>query len=174
MDLTYMDYLITRKLVNLPRVIKRHMGYVINTPRHELPYGQLLTRIFHAFDVPLNDKEDEQHVKYNNFDETFLGMCGLKRENGVWWLGSEVNRRRDEVKEEEENVEEVAPEETEIENERTESKKGDINEKEVEVDGSGSIEEFFDAEDGGKAADETAHATIAFPDENKKRKSKVR
>ncbi|GAB2285823.1 hypothetical protein Dimus_020262 [Dionaea muscipula] len=59
MDLTYMDYLLTKKKVNLPRVTIRHMAYVINVANHELPYGELLTRIFEAFNVPLNYKKGE-------------------------------------------------------------------------------------------------------------------
>ncbi|GAB2299243.1 hypothetical protein Dimus_033313, partial [Dionaea muscipula] len=42
LDLTYMDHLMSRKLVNLPRVI-RHMSYVISMKDHELPYGDWLT-----------------------------------------------------------------------------------------------------------------------------------
>ncbi|GAB2292807.1 hypothetical protein Dimus_027041 [Dionaea muscipula] len=100
MDPTYMDYLLTRKLVNLPRVIIRHMAYIINVPHHEFPYGELLTRVFEAFEVSLDDKEGEEPVKTNHYDETFLNMCQLKRENRVWWLGSGENRRRDEIEEE--------------------------------------------------------------------------
>ncbi|GAB2266136.1 hypothetical protein Dimus_001158 [Dionaea muscipula] len=59
MDLTYMDYLLSRRKINLPRVIIRHMEYVINVPNHEMPYGELLTRIFEAFHVPLNYKKGE-------------------------------------------------------------------------------------------------------------------
>ncbi|GAB2275543.1 hypothetical protein Dimus_010300, partial [Dionaea muscipula] len=101
MDLTYMDYLLSRRKINLPRVIIRHMAYVINVPNHELPYGELLTRIFEAFHVPLNYKKGEDPKRYDYFEETFLTMSQLKRENGVWWLGSGENRRRDD--------EEVAP-----------------------------------------------------------------
>ncbi|GAB2273115.1 hypothetical protein Dimus_007921 [Dionaea muscipula] len=39
LDLTYMDYLLTRRLVNLPRVMLRHMAYVIYVPCLELSYG---------------------------------------------------------------------------------------------------------------------------------------
>ncbi|GAB2282169.1 hypothetical protein Dimus_016722 [Dionaea muscipula] len=38
MDLTYMDHLMTRRLVNLPRVMMRHMSYVISMKDHELSY----------------------------------------------------------------------------------------------------------------------------------------
>ncbi|GAB2272533.1 hypothetical protein Dimus_007356 [Dionaea muscipula] len=38
MDLTYMDHLMARRLVNLPRVMMRHMSYVISMKDHELPY----------------------------------------------------------------------------------------------------------------------------------------
>ncbi|GAB2294888.1 hypothetical protein Dimus_029080, partial [Dionaea muscipula] len=100
MDLTYMDYLLTKKKVNLPRVIISHMAYVISIPQHELPYGELLTRIFEAFEMLLNDKEGDDPVKTDYFEETFLTMCQLKREQGVWWLGIGENRRRDDMIEE--------------------------------------------------------------------------
>ncbi|GAB2293083.1 hypothetical protein Dimus_027298 [Dionaea muscipula] len=96
MDLTYTNYLLTRKKVNLPRVIIRHMAYVINVPNHELPHGELLTRIFEAFNVPLDYRKSKDPIRIDFFEETFLKMCQLKREQGVWWLGIGVNRRRDE------------------------------------------------------------------------------
>ncbi|GAB2296101.1 hypothetical protein Dimus_030238 [Dionaea muscipula] len=37
---------------------------------------------------------------------TFLTMCKLTREDGVWWIGSGENRRRDDAPEEEEEEEE--------------------------------------------------------------------
>ncbi|GAB2296839.1 hypothetical protein Dimus_030940 [Dionaea muscipula] len=60
MDLTYMDHLMSRRLVNLPRVMMRHMGYVISMKDHELPYGDWLTMVFEEFDVPLVDKKGEE------------------------------------------------------------------------------------------------------------------
>ncbi|GAB2273610.1 hypothetical protein Dimus_008397, partial [Dionaea muscipula] len=65
----------------------------------------LLTRVFDAFEVPLDDKEGEEPVKIDFYEETFLNMCQLKREKGVWWLGFGSNRRRD-------NKEEAINEET--------------------------------------------------------------
>ncbi|GAB2295353.1 hypothetical protein Dimus_029525, partial [Dionaea muscipula] len=38
MDLIYMDHIVSRRLVNLPRVMMRHMSYVISVKDHELPY----------------------------------------------------------------------------------------------------------------------------------------
>ncbi|GAB2275873.1 hypothetical protein Dimus_010618 [Dionaea muscipula] len=43
MDLIYMDHLVSRRLVNLSRVMMRHMSYVISMKDHELPYGDWLT-----------------------------------------------------------------------------------------------------------------------------------
>ncbi|GAB2288342.1 hypothetical protein Dimus_022675 [Dionaea muscipula] len=43
MDLTYMDHILTKRLVNLPRLMMRHMAYVISVEYHELPYGDWLT-----------------------------------------------------------------------------------------------------------------------------------
>ncbi|GAB2290744.1 hypothetical protein Dimus_025017 [Dionaea muscipula] len=77
-----MDYLLIKKKVNLPRVIIRHMAYVINVSNHELPYGELLTKIFEAFSVPLNHKKGEDPKRYDYFEETFLTMCQLKRIDG--------------------------------------------------------------------------------------------
>ncbi|GAB2283315.1 hypothetical protein Dimus_017833 [Dionaea muscipula] len=83
MDLIYMDHLIARRLVNLLRVIMWHMSYVISVKDHELPYGHWMTM-------------GEEPKKYDFFEETFLTMYKLSRENGVWWIGTGENRRRDE------------------------------------------------------------------------------
>ncbi|GAB2273040.1 hypothetical protein Dimus_007850 [Dionaea muscipula] len=80
MDLTYMEYLTTRLPINLPRLTLRHMTYVINVPHHELPYEELLNRVFDAFEVPLDDKEDVhvegEHVEKE--DETDDSGSGEK------------------------------------------------------------------------------------------------
>ncbi|GAB2284398.1 hypothetical protein Dimus_018852 [Dionaea muscipula] len=62
---------------------------------HELPYGDWLTLVFEAFGVPLVIKKGEEPKKYDFFEDTFLTMCKLTREDGIWWLGSGENRRRD-------------------------------------------------------------------------------
>ncbi|GAB2273185.1 hypothetical protein Dimus_007988 [Dionaea muscipula] len=89
MDLIYMDHLTSRKLVNLPR----------------------LTMVFKAFDVPLIDKQGEEPKRYDYFEKTFLTMCQLKRENGVWWLSTSDHRRRDDDVEEVNNDDQVVNEE---------------------------------------------------------------
>ncbi|GAB2302023.1 hypothetical protein Dimus_036048 [Dionaea muscipula] len=113
MDLTYMDHLMTRRLVNLPRVMMRHMSYVISMKDHELPYGDWLTMVFEEFGVPLADNKGEESKRYDCFEETFLTMCKLTRENGVWWIGTGENRRRDDAPEEEGLAEDVHEEEEE-------------------------------------------------------------
>ncbi|GAB2278903.1 hypothetical protein Dimus_013577, partial [Dionaea muscipula] len=75
-------------------VMLRHMAYVISVPSHELPYGDWMTMVFEAYNVPLDDKQGEELKRYDYFEETFLSMCQLKRENGVWWLGIGENWRR--------------------------------------------------------------------------------
>ncbi|GAB2295929.1 hypothetical protein Dimus_030077 [Dionaea muscipula] len=131
-----------KRLVNLPRVMIRHMSYVISMKDHELPYGDWLTMVFEAFGVPLVDKKGEEPKRYDYFEETFLTMCKLTRENGVWWIGSGENRRRDD------DVD--APREEE--EEEDEGNKDDfdweavIDEAAVEGE-SGSGEKFYDAED---------------------------
>ncbi|GAB2290493.1 hypothetical protein Dimus_024770 [Dionaea muscipula] len=61
--------------------------YVISGKDHELPYGDWMTMVFEAFGVPLVDKKGEEPKRYDYFEETFLTMCKLTRENGVWWIG---------------------------------------------------------------------------------------
>ncbi|GAB2268303.1 hypothetical protein Dimus_003274 [Dionaea muscipula] len=41
------------------------------------------------------NKQGEEPKSYDHFEETFPSMCQLKRENGVWWLGTGEHRRRD-------------------------------------------------------------------------------
>ncbi|GAB2283428.1 hypothetical protein Dimus_017943 [Dionaea muscipula] len=147
MDLTYMDHLVNRRRINLPRVMMRHMAYVISVKDHELPYGDWMTMVFEAFGVPLVNKKGEEPKRYDYFEETFLTMCKLRREDGIWWIGSGENRRRDDN--------EDAPEE-EAEKE-DEGNKDDfdweavIDEAAVEGE-SGSGERFYDAEDESRGS----------------------
>ncbi|GAB2288459.1 hypothetical protein Dimus_022791, partial [Dionaea muscipula] len=118
MDLTYMDHLLMRTLVNLPRVMLRHMAYVISVENHELSR---------------RDDEDE----------------GVNNENAPA-----------------ENLEEN-PEgfEWEAVNDEAEIQGGEM-EKGVEVEASGSDDEFYDAEvEVEEPADEIVEvpAVPAFP-----------
>ncbi|GAB2296705.1 hypothetical protein Dimus_030813 [Dionaea muscipula] len=110
----------------------------------------------HGFDIygSLNGKEKgEEPKKYDFFEDTFLTMCKLTREDGIWWIGSGENRRRDD--------DEAAPEE-EAEGE-DEGNQVDfdweavIDEATVEGE-SGSGEKFYDAE-------EEAQGSPELPDE---------
>ncbi|GAB2268495.1 hypothetical protein Dimus_003452 [Dionaea muscipula] len=74
MDLTYMNHLMARRLVNLPRVMMRHMSYVISMKEHEFPYGDWLTMVFEEFGLPLVDKKEEEPKRTDYFEETFLTM----------------------------------------------------------------------------------------------------
>ncbi|GAB2269016.1 hypothetical protein Dimus_003944 [Dionaea muscipula] len=148
MDLTYMDHLMARRLVNFPRVMMRHMSYVISMKDHELPYGDWLTMVFEEFGVPLVDKKGEAPKRYDYFEETFLTMCKLKRENEVWWVGTGENRRRDdEIDAQEEEAEEEEEDQTEFDWEAV------IDEAAVEGE-SGSGEKFYDVEDGVQGSPE--------------------
>ncbi|GAB2290245.1 hypothetical protein Dimus_024527 [Dionaea muscipula] len=141
LDLTYMDHLMSRRLVNLPRVMIRHMSYVISMKDHELPYGDWLTMVFEAFGVPLVDKKGEEPKRYDYFEETFLTMCKLTRENGVWSIGRGENRRRDDA---------VDVSEGEAE-EEAEGNKDDFD---WEAGESGSGEKFYNAEDKDQGSPE--------------------
>ncbi|GAB2285738.1 hypothetical protein Dimus_020175 [Dionaea muscipula] len=141
MDLIYMDHLIARRLVNLPRVMMRHMSYVISVKDHELPYGEWLTMVFEEFGVPLVDKKGEEPKKYDFFEETFLTMCKLTRENEVWWISSGENRRRDD------EVEAPAEEVHEEEEGQNDFDWEAVIDEAADQGESGSGEKFYDAED---------------------------
>ncbi|GAB2290307.1 hypothetical protein Dimus_024585 [Dionaea muscipula] len=48
-----------------------------------------------SFWCTLVNKKGEVPKMYDYFEETFLTMCKLRREDGIWWIGSGENRRRD-------------------------------------------------------------------------------
>ncbi|GAB2286328.1 hypothetical protein Dimus_020745 [Dionaea muscipula] len=113
MDLTYMDHLMSRIL---------------------------LTKVFEEFGVPLVDKKGEEPKRTDYFEETFLTMCKLRREDGVWWIGSGENRRGDDVVD--------APEEEAEEEEENQTEfdwKAVIDEA-AEQGESGSDDQFYDAQ----------------------------
>ncbi|GAB2288140.1 hypothetical protein Dimus_022484 [Dionaea muscipula] len=112
------------------------MDYVISVPTHELPYGDWLTMVFEAYNVSLVDKQGEEPKSYDYFEETFQSMCQLKRENGVWWLGTVID-------------------EVEIQREEME--------KEAEIQGEfGSDDKFYDAEVGVEEPADEVPAVPAF------------
>ncbi|GAB2288777.1 hypothetical protein Dimus_023087, partial [Dionaea muscipula] len=109
----------------------------------------------------------EEPKRYDYFEETFLTMCKLKREDGIWWIGSGENRRRDD---------DDVPEEEEAQEE--EGNQADFNWEavvdEVVVEGeSGSGEKFYDAEDeaqGSPEVNEEIPATITHASAQQKEK----
>ncbi|GAB2276068.1 hypothetical protein Dimus_010809 [Dionaea muscipula] len=79
---------------------------------------------------------------------TFLTMCKLTRENGIWWIGSGENRRRDEdVNAPEEDAEKEEENQTGFDWEAV------IDEAATEGE-SGSGEKFYDAEDENQGSPE--------------------
>ncbi|GAB2296208.1 hypothetical protein Dimus_030336 [Dionaea muscipula] len=101
----FVHFVVMKNVV--PRFGKRDI-----TSLMDLTYmDHLLTMIFEEFRVPLVDKKGEEPKRYDYFEETFLTMCKLTRENRVWWIGTGENRRRDdgiEIPAEEEHEEEEA------------------------------------------------------------------
>ncbi|GAB2287784.1 hypothetical protein Dimus_022145 [Dionaea muscipula] len=45
-----------------------------------------MTMVFKALGVPLVNKKGEEPKRYDYFEETFLTLCKLRREDGVWWI----------------------------------------------------------------------------------------
>ncbi|GAB2273062.1 hypothetical protein Dimus_007870 [Dionaea muscipula] len=83
----------------------------------------------------------EEPKRYDYFEETFLTMCKLTRENGIWCVETGENKRRD-------DDEEVPEEETEEEEENQIDFDWEAVVDEAAVEGeSGSGEKFYNAED---------------------------
>ncbi|GAB2288313.1 hypothetical protein Dimus_022649 [Dionaea muscipula] len=108
------------------------------------------------FGVPLVDKKGEEPKRYDYFEEAFLTMCKLTRKNGVWWMGSGENRRRDDDMD---NPEEEAKKEDEG-NKDGFDWEAVIDEAVVEGE-SGSGEKFYDAEDKDQGSPEVQEETPA-------------
>ncbi|GAB2270155.1 hypothetical protein Dimus_005062 [Dionaea muscipula] len=143
----FVHFLVMKNVV--PRVMIKHMSYVISMKDHELPFGDWLTMVFEAFGDPLVDKKGEEQKRYDYFEETFLTMCKLTREDGVWWIGSGENRRRDDAV----DVPEGEAEEEEERNQGDFDWEAVVEEASVEGE-SGSGEKFYDAEDKDQGSPE--------------------
>ncbi|GAB2297684.1 hypothetical protein Dimus_031771 [Dionaea muscipula] len=136
----FIHFLVMKNVI--PRFGKRDTSSFMDLTIMSCHYGDWLTMVFEAFGVPLVVKKGEEPKKYDFFEDTFLTMCKLTRENGIWWIGSGENRRRDD---------DVDSPEEETEDE-DEGNKDDfdweavIDEATVEGE-SGSGEKFYDAED---------------------------
>ncbi|GAB2289978.1 hypothetical protein Dimus_024275 [Dionaea muscipula] len=83
----------------------------------------------------------EEPKRYDYFEETFLTMCKLKRENGIWWIGTGENMRRDD-----DNKASAEEENEEIEAQNDFDWEAVIDEA-ADQGESGSGEKFSDAED---------------------------
>ncbi|GAB2298148.1 hypothetical protein Dimus_032219 [Dionaea muscipula] len=118
-----------------------------------------LTMVFEAFDVPLIEKQGEEPKRYDYFEETFLTMCQLKRENGVWWLGTGDHRRRDD------DVEEVKNDDQAV-NEEEQNPEFDweamVDEATLQGE-SGSDDQFYDAQVEVEELVAEAPAILVFP-----------
>ncbi|GAB2281904.1 hypothetical protein Dimus_016469 [Dionaea muscipula] len=130
-------------------------------------------------DMTSGNEEDAQVVSERK------GAKPRRRENGIWWLGSGENRRRDVEENDQGSEEEEASEDDEGDSEKIETAttpgestlQGARGTSEQEAEpakaaGSESMEEFYDAEEGRTTTtDEDAIAGIAQHDVQKKEKS---
>ncbi|GAB2283227.1 hypothetical protein Dimus_017752 [Dionaea muscipula] len=94
---------------------------------------------FEEFGVPSINKKGEEPKRYDYFEETFLTMCKLTRENGVWWIRSGENRRRDDDNVPEEEAQEEEGNQAEFDWEA-------VIDEAAEQGESGSDDQFFDAQ----------------------------
>ncbi|GAB2282982.1 hypothetical protein Dimus_017515 [Dionaea muscipula] len=126
---------------------------------HELPYGDRLTMVFRCIRSSLVDKKGEEPKRYDYFEETFLTMCKLTRENGIWWIGSGENRRRDD----DVNAPEEEAEEEEERNKDDFDWEAVIDEATVEGE-SGLDDQFYDAQvEVEESSDVNSKKTQAVP-----------
>ncbi|GAB2293072.1 hypothetical protein Dimus_027289 [Dionaea muscipula] len=144
----FIHFLVIKNVI--PRFGKRDTSSFMDLTYmdHELPYGDWLTLVFEAFGVPLVNKKGEDPKRYDYFEETFLTMCKLRREDGIWWIGSGENRRRD-------DTDVPAEEETDKEEENQTGFDWEAVIDEAATEGeSGSGEKFYDAEDENQGSPE--------------------
>ncbi|GAB2280733.1 hypothetical protein Dimus_015359 [Dionaea muscipula] len=116
------------------------LASILDVPGHT-GISEYIKEVWEESKVPLVDKKGEEPKRYDYFKQTFLTMCRLRRENGVWWIGTGENRRRDD--------DDVAPEEETEEEEKDQTEfdwEAVVDEAAVEGE-SGSGEKFYDAED---------------------------
>ncbi|GAB2266328.1 hypothetical protein Dimus_001342 [Dionaea muscipula] len=99
-------------------------------------------------------KKGEEPKRYEYFEETFLTMCKLTRENGVWWIGTRENRRKDD--------EVDAPEEEEVDAQQDFDWEPVIDEAAVQGE-SGSDDQFFYAQVDVEEPMTETPAAPAFP-----------
>ncbi|GAB2296461.1 hypothetical protein Dimus_030578, partial [Dionaea muscipula] len=93
-------------------------------------------------------KKGEDPKRYDYFEETFLTMCQLKRENGVWWLGTGDHRRRDDDVEEVNNDALAENEEVTEEEEVQNDFDREVMIDEAALQGESELgEKFYDTED---------------------------
>ncbi|GAB2290260.1 hypothetical protein Dimus_024542 [Dionaea muscipula] len=137
-----------KRKVNPPRVMIGHTSYVISMKDHELPYEIGSPWFLRHSGVPLVDKKGEEPKRYDFFQDTFLTMCKLTRENEIWWIGSERIRRDDDV-----DVPEKEAEEEDEGNKDDFDWEAVIDEATVEGE-SGSGEKFYDAKDENQGSPE--------------------
>ncbi|GAB2303187.1 hypothetical protein Dimus_037182 [Dionaea muscipula] len=104
------------------------------------PYGDRAYHGVQAFGVPFVNKKGEEPKRYDYFEETFLTMCKLRREDGVWWIGRGENRRDDDI-----DVPAEEEAEKEEENQTGFDWEAIIDEAATEGE-SGSDDQFYDAQ----------------------------
>ncbi|GAB2283583.1 hypothetical protein Dimus_018090 [Dionaea muscipula] len=102
-----------------------------------------ITRKFVNDELLTATRRGEEPKRYDFLEETFLTMCQLKRENGVWWIGTGEHRRRDD-----EIDAPAANEEVNEEEEAQHDFDWEAVHEEAEIQGgSGLAKKCYDAED---------------------------
>ncbi|GAB2288716.1 hypothetical protein Dimus_023031 [Dionaea muscipula] len=112
-------------------------------------------------------KKGEEPKRYDYFEETFLTMCKLRREDGIWWIGSGENRRRD-------DIDVPTEEETDKEEENQTGFDWEAVIDEAATEGeSGSGEKFYDAKDENQGSPEVqAEIPATAPQSSAQQKDK--
>ncbi|GAB2270965.1 hypothetical protein Dimus_005822 [Dionaea muscipula] len=84
MDLTYMDHMVSGRKINLPRVMMRHMAYVISVKDHELSYGSGENRRRDDdVEAPEEEAEEEEERNQADFDwEAVVDEAIVEGESG--------------------------------------------------------------------------------------------
>nr|XP_010312904.1 delphilin-like [Solanum lycopersicum] len=80
-DMGLMNALECKERIDWPTLIIKHLARIVDPKlgSHQLAFGNLLTRVFDAFEVPL--EEDRILTRADMFTQTILADCGISMES---------------------------------------------------------------------------------------------
>ncbi|KAL2461582.1 Uncharacterized protein Adt_45002 [Abeliophyllum distichum] len=84
-DLFLLDSFLVYRKIDFPFIVLNHMNHVYSARRIVgFPYGMLLTKIFHHFEVPISNKVSNSQKPTNTINLSTLKRMKIVKEQGQW------------------------------------------------------------------------------------------